>query len=154
MRNVASTGGWGLLAAAAACVLATPVAVWWLVGDLSVAAPAGAGLDYVIRPPAIDPWAERLIGVGGLLVTGLALVLLVRASRQRRFDRRWWATLLPAMGAGIVAGFGARVVTAGTIGANIGAGLTIVLGGALMAVLLLWAIGWSARLLLSRGARH
>ncbi|MEV4112224.1 hypothetical protein [Nonomuraea sp. NPDC049695] len=141
-----------LLAAAAGCVLAVPVAVWWLVGDLSAAVPPGTELDRAIRPPAVDPWAERAAGIAAALVAVGTLALLVRASRQGRFDRRWWAALLPALVAGAVTGAGWRVVTAGTLGANIGAGLTIFLGGPLVALLLLWALGWSARLLLSRRA--
>ncbi|MEQ4723134.1 hypothetical protein [Nonomuraea sp. B19D2] len=145
--------GWGLVVAAAACVLATPVVVWWLVGDLSVAAPPSTELDRAIHPPAIGEGAEHAIGIAAALVTAGTLALLVLASRRRRFDRRWWAALLPALAAGAIAGAGGRVITAGTLGANIGAGLTIILGGPLVALLLLWAIGWSLRLLLSRGSR-
>ncbi|TDD00291.1 hypothetical protein E1292_29280 [Nonomuraea deserti] len=150
MADTASPSGRSLLAAAAGCALAVPVAVWWLVGDLSASVPPGTALDHVISPPAIGPWAERAVGVAALLVTGVTTVLLVRASRRRRFDRRWWAALIPVLVAGAIAGAGWRVVTAGTVGANIGAGLTIMLGGALVALLLLWAAGWSARLLLAR----
>lgn len=135
--------------AAAGLLLATPVATWWLVGDLSATVPPGTSLDYTIRPPAIAPWAERVAGIGALLVTGAALAVLVRGARRRRFDRRWWAALLPAVAAGGLAGLGWRVMTAGTIGANVGAGLTILVGGPVVALLLLWAIGWSAHLLRS-----
>ncbi|WP_433433394.1 hypothetical protein [Nonomuraea sp. CA-141351] len=139
----------GLVVAAAGCVLAAPVVVWWLLGDLSAAAPPGTELDHAVRPPAIDPWAERAAGIAAALVAAGTLALLVRASRRRRFDRRWWAALLPALAAGAIAGAGWRVVTAGTLGANIGAGLTILLGGPLVALLLLWALGWSIRLLVA-----
>jgi hypothetical protein len=150
MRDTASSRGRGLLAAAVGCLLATPVAVWWRVGDQSPTVPPGTALDYVIRPPVIDPWVERVIGIAAVLVVGGTVFLLVRGSRRGRFDRRWWAALLPALAAGIVAGLGGRVVTAGTIGANIGGGLVIIVGGPLVALLLLWSAGWSARLLLSR----
>ncbi|QFY12251.1 hypothetical protein GBF35_41875 [Nonomuraea phyllanthi] len=136
--------------AAAGCLIATPVAVWWLVGDLSAAVPPGTALDRAIRPPAIDPWAERAAGIAAVLVVAGTAALLVRASHRRRFDRRWWAALLPALAAGALAGAGWRVMTAGTLGANIGAGLTIILGGPLVALLLLWSLGWSAHLLRSR----
>ncbi|MEU6715087.1 hypothetical protein ABZ897_26790 [Nonomuraea sp. NPDC046802] len=142
----------GLLTAAIACVVATPVAVWWLVGDLSAPVPAGAPLDYTLRPPALPAWAEWVIGIVAVLVTGVSLVLLVRASRRSRFDPRWWAALVPALTAGALAGLGWRVVTAGTIGPNIGAGLALMLGVPFVALLLLWAIGWSAHLLRSRRA--
>ncbi|MEO3801161.1 hypothetical protein [Nonomuraea sp. B1E8] len=152
MGDTASPSGRGLLAAAAGCALAVPVAVWWLVGDLSADVPPGTALDHLISPPGLGPWAERAVGLGALVVAGVTAALLVRASRRRRFDRRWWAALIPVLVAGAVVGAGWRVVTAGTVGANIGAGLTIMLGGALVALLLLWAAGWSARLLLSRRA--
>lgn len=43
--------------------------------------------------------------------------------------------------AGLLVGVGWRVLTAGVIGANIGAGLVIVFGGPVVAGLLLWALG-------------
>jgi hypothetical protein len=128
---------------------ATPVAVWWLVGDLSAAVPAGTALDHLIRPPAVDPGAERVIGIASVVLAGLTLALLAWASRRHRFDRRWWAALLPALAGVAIAGLGWRVATAGTIGPNIGAGLMIFIGGPVVGVLLLWAVGWSVRLLLS-----
>jgi hypothetical protein len=144
------TGGMrGLAAAAAGCAVAVPVAVWWLVGDLSSPVPPGTDYDYMVRPPAISPGVELAIGAGALTVAGGTLALLVWASARRRFDRRWWGALLPVLAAGAVAGFGWRVVTAGTIGPNIGGGLTLLVGGAVVAVLLLWAAIWSFRLLRS-----
>ncbi|MBB5084911.1 hypothetical protein [Nonomuraea endophytica] len=140
----------GLAIAATGCVLATPVAVWWLVGDLSVDVPQGTGLDYAFRPPDVDPVVERVAGIGAVVVVVLTLGVLIWAARGRRFDGRWWAALVPALVAGAIVGAGARVVTAGTIGANIGAGLTLVGGGVVVGLLLLWSAGWSARLLLTR----
>ncbi|MFI6498209.1 hypothetical protein [Nonomuraea typhae] len=137
-------------AAAAGCILATPVAAWWLVGDLSATAPPGAELDYAVRPPDLGAGVERAAGLVAVLVVAGTLVFLIWSARRGRLDGRWWAALVPALAAGALAGAGARVVTAGTIGANIGAGLTVAGGGALVAVLLLWAAGWSLRILLTR----
>jgi hypothetical protein len=148
-KAASRSGRQGLLLAAVACVLATPVAAWWLTGDLSEPLPPGTAPDHLIRPPSMDPPVERVVGLGSVAVAGGTLALLLRASRYRWFDRRWWAALLPAMGVGALAGLGCRVATAAVIGANIGAGLMLMLAGPLVALLLLWIVSWSVHILRS-----
>ncbi|RBQ21378.1 hypothetical protein DP939_01280 [Spongiactinospora rosea] len=140
----------GLVLAAAGCVPAVALTVWWLVGDLSADVPPGAPLDHSVRPPDLAPWAETAIGAGALVVAAGTLAVLVRASARRGFDRRWWATLVPLLAAAALTGFGWRVVTAGSVGANVGAGLVVIVGGPVVALLVLWSAGWSIRLLLAR----
>ncbi|PNG16050.1 hypothetical protein, partial [Streptomyces cahuitamycinicus] len=58
-------------------------------------------------------------------------------------DRRWWGVLGPLVVLGLMAGVGWRILTAGGIGANIGAGLLIIFGTPVAAGLLLWALAWA-----------
>ncbi|NHO83155.1 hypothetical protein [Micromonospora sp. CMU55-4] len=62
--------------------------------------------------------------------------------------------LLPLGGAGVVVGFAWRVLTAGGFGANIGAGLTIIFGGPLLAVPLTAAAVAALQLHLTRARRN
>jgi hypothetical protein len=141
--------------AAAGLVLATPVATWWLVGDRSGTS-AGTELDYAVRPVEADPATQRLVGVVSVLVFVGTALLLVWASRRRLFDPRWWSAIVPMLVAGVIVGAGWRVVTAGAVGANIGAGLVVLFGAPVVAALVLWTVLRSLYLVRSnrRGVRH
>ncbi|MGH3738376.1 MAG: hypothetical protein ACRDT6_22635 [Micromonosporaceae bacterium] len=136
------------LLAAAALLLAVPVATWWLVGDLSEV-PESADPDYLVRPWQLGA-LEPVLGALGLTVVLLTGAWLVR--RAHRFDQRWWLVWCALLLAGLVVGFGWRVVTAASIGANIGAGLVLLFGTPFLGVLLLWSVAWSVYLVL-RGRR-
>jgi hypothetical protein len=125
--------------AAVLLVLSTPVATWWLIGDQSTV-PAGAEPDYAIRPWNISPAAAGTAGITSLLLATAMTVLIARATALRKLDRRWWAVLIPLLVAGILAGAGWRVMTAGGIGANIGAGLYVMFVGPIFAGLVAWAV--------------
>ncbi len=116
-----------LLPAAVGLVLATPVVTWWLVGPLNTA-PARIGLDYAFRPWPISPAMARAAGITAAVLA------------------RWWAVLLPLLAAGFIAGAGWRVMTAGVLGSNIGAGFVVLFGGPLVAILVAWALGYSFHL--------
>ncbi len=137
---------WTVRLAGLALALATPVATWWAIGDQSTV-PASMDPDFLIRPLAIGAHIEFLVGVGALLVAVVASATLLWASRTRWLDQRWWFVLLPLLAAGLLVGAGWRVMTAGVIGANIGAGLVVLFGGPLLTGLLLWAAGWSIYLM-------
>lgn len=133
-------------------VLATPVAVWWLVGDLTDGrarrlAAEGVALDYAVRPVSLGPAGDRIVGVLACVAAVLALGVLVRATAVRRLDAGWWTVLAPLVAAGALVGFAGRVVTAGGVGANIGAGLMVLAGGPALVVLLVVAAvaGWRRR---------
>ena len=49
----------------------------------------------------------------------------------------------PLVALGLMAGVGWRILTAGGIGANIGAGLLIIFGTPIAAGLLLWSLAWT-----------
>ena len=117
-------------------VCATPVAVWWAVGDWSLDA---SELDYAVRPFALSGAAQTAIGVVASLLTTVAGVALWRRGALRR-DRRWFGVLFPLLVIGVLAAVGWRIVTAGVIGANIGAGFVIIFGVPLAAVVIMWAV--------------
>ena len=138
-------------AAAAGLVLAVPVLTWWLVGPLASAL-ARVGLDYAFRPWPVSPAAARGAGVASEVLAAVSLAVLVWATARRLFDARWWAVLVPLAAAGFIAGAGWRVMTAGVIGTNIGAGFVILLGGPVVLILVAWALGYSV-FLARRGRR-
>jgi len=115
-----------------ALIVAVPVATWWAVGDLSTDLPDP---DYQIRPVAIGDTTEQVAGVSAAVLAVAAVVALIHAGRAGRFDRRWWPVLVELMVAGTLCGAGWRVLTAGVIGANIGAGLVLWVGAPIVAAL-------------------
>jgi hypothetical protein len=129
------------LAFAAAVVLwvGVTVATWWLVGDQSSTTPDNA--DYAIRPP-FHPSApvERILGVGSAALGIVAGLWLIWASLGHGFDPAWWSVVGPSLLLGMLLALGWRVFTAGVIGANIGAGLFMMLAGPVILVLLAWVI--------------
>ncbi|TYB35484.1 hypothetical protein FXF50_23955 [Micromonospora sp. AP08] len=151
--------GMSIPTAALVLILATPVASWGLIGDLTneearQLAAEGVELDYAIRPVSLGPVGDRIVGVLACIGVIGALALLVRDTYTCRLDSRWWRVLLPLVGAGVVVGFTWRVLTAGGIGANIGAGLIIIFGGPLLAVLLIAAAVAALHLHLTRARRN
>ncbi|MBF9132094.1 hypothetical protein I0C86_24485 [Plantactinospora sp. S1510] len=137
--------------AVAGLVIAAPVLTWWLVGDRSTV-PAGADPDYAFQPLDVGPGLTRAAGIGSAVVAVVALLTLVRATRRNRLDPHWWGVVVPLLTAGVLVGSGWRLMTAGVIGANIGAGLTVLLGGPVVAALLIWATCY-ATCLSRRGRR-
>ena len=131
-----------LLSAAVTLALATPIATWWLVGPLKTA-PARVGLDYAFRPWPISPVAATATGIAAAMLAVMSLALLIWATARHRLDARWWRVLIPLLVAFFIAGAGWRVLTAGVLGSNIGAGIVIVIGGPLVLVLVAWALGYA-----------
>ncbi|MER8231238.1 hypothetical protein [Streptomyces sp. NPDC094049] len=113
------------IAAGTALVIAAPVALWGLMGQQDSEGFARSELTYSVEPyRALEGWATG-IGVAALLLTTVATVLLVHAGRARTMAPHRWLVLLPLIAAGLFAAWGHRVLTAGEIGANIGAGLVL-----------------------------
>jgi hypothetical protein len=142
---------WAVVASALILVLAMPVAAWWLVGDQSTV-PVSMDPDYAFRPWRIGPMAARAAGIGSVAADGVAAAVLLGVTLRGRLDVRWWAVLVPLLTAGFIAGAGWRVLTAGVIGANIGAGLVVMVGGPIVLGLLIWALVFSVHLSRSGGA--
>jgi hypothetical protein len=78
---------------------------------------------------------EQVAGVSAAVLAAAAVVALMHAGRAGRFDRRWWPVLVELMLAGALCGAGWRILTAGVIGANIGAGLVLWVGAPIVAAL-------------------
>jgi hypothetical protein len=138
---------WLVLAGAVALVLAVPVAAWWRVGDRYSTLYPSPISSSVIRPFPVSPAAERAAGRAAVLAAIVAATWLTWASLRHDFDLRWWSVLGPLLPAGILAGFGWRVLTARMDGANIGAGCVIMSVGPAVAALLGWAVTRSLTLL-------
>jgi len=128
--------------------LAAAAVTWWAVGDLSYTGPSsfGPGLDHLIPPPDISPAAEQLIGTVAAAAGAAACGVLLRPGSSPRKDLRWLAVVLPLLAAAVLLGWGWRVLTAGVIGANIGAGLAVAFGGPLVVAALLWSLIYSKQL--------
>lgn len=107
------------MAIAAALVLATPLAVWGLVGDLSET--RFDDLDYLLKVPQPPRALELVAGAVALATMVASVVALVGAG----VGRRWSATVVLLCVAGALLAYSGRVITAGVIGANIGAGLVM-----------------------------
>jgi hypothetical protein len=138
---------WLVLAGAIALVLAVPVAAWWRIGDRYSTLYLSPISSSVIPPFPVSPAAERAAGRGAVLAGIVAVMWLTWASLRHEFDLRWWSVLGPLLPAGILAGFGWRVLTARMDGANIGAGCVILSVGPAVAAALGWAVTRSVTLL-------
>ena len=84
-------------------------------------------------------WVVLTLGPIALVAAAVALGALVFAAAKGVIDRRWLQIVVALMIAGfLLAAFG-RVATAGSIGANIGAGLALMLVP-VAAILIVWAV--------------
>ncbi|MDQ3570584.1 MAG: hypothetical protein M3396_08185 [Actinomycetota bacterium] len=118
-------------------VVAFPVAVAWVIGDLSTTDDPRP--DYAIRPPDIPPAMEHALGAFSLVAVVASTAALVWAWRREPPRPGWLSVLVPLVVAGAIAGLGWRVMTAGVIGANIGAGLTVLFGTPVVIALIILA---------------
>lgn len=109
----------------AALLVAGSVASWWLIGDQSSSVPPRTKLDHLVRPPEIPPAVERIAGVGGCVAVLAGVVSVQWAIFRHGLARRWNLALAGVLGCAAFLGFAGRTVTAGVIGANIGAGLVM-----------------------------
>lgn len=135
--------------AAVGLVLACPIWVWWAVGQLDA---DFDDLDYYMRPPELPPGLEPALGLSGMIVTLVCAGVLLVATWLEWFDWRWWQVIGPLVLAGIGTGVGWRILTAGGIGANLGAGFVMLFGLPTLIATLAWAVLRSVQLI--RDARR
>lgn len=128
--------------------VAAAVGTWGLVGPQRAAVhdPSGQGVvdderDYVLRAPDVDPDVERAVGTVALAVAVAVAVVALRPSSAAPAATARAVAVVTALLAGVIVGGGGRIVTAGVIGANIGAGLVLLVGLPVAAVLLVVAVG-------------
>jgi hypothetical protein len=131
----------GMLSAGAALVLGVPVAAWGLMGQQNYDGLPASELDYAYQPWDIGDGVAAGVGGLALVLAGIGAAVLVRGARRGAVDRRWWGVLGPLVVVGLMAGVGWRILTAGVVGANIGAGLLLIFGTPVAAGLVLWALG-------------
>ncbi|GGK38865.1 hypothetical protein GCM10010124_34610 [Pilimelia terevasa] len=140
-----------LVPVAVLLLVAVPVAVWGLVGDLSTyhgAEGDSLGPDRMYPPLDVSPQAARRWVTAAALAAPAAALALLWAVVTSRLDGRWLFVLLPLAAAGALAGFGHRVVTAGVIGANIGGGMVMLVLLPVACLLVAGALTTAAVLLL------
>jgi len=126
-------------------VVTLPFAAWWLIGDQSTV-PLSDDPDYTVRPPHINPSLARDVGIVSVALFVAAIAFALYATQKRWLGGRWWAVIGPLLLVGVIAAFGERLVTAGVIGANIGAGFVVFLGVPVVVAAIAWAVTWSFRL--------
>ncbi|MGA5205172.1 hypothetical protein [Streptomyces variegatus] len=140
----------GIMAAGAALVGGVPVAAWGLMGQQNHDGLPASELDYAFQPWDIGDGVAAVAGGLALVLAAAGAAVLVRSSLRGAMDRRWWGVLGPLVVLGLMAGVGWRILTAGGIGANIGAGLLIIFGTPIAAGLLLWSLAWAFWLVTQR----
>jgi hypothetical protein len=140
-----------LLLSAAVLVAAVPVAVWGLLGQDDYQGLPPSELDHAVKPLDIPAHLDLPIGLAGLVLAAAGAAVLVRGSLRGAFDRRWWQVLAPLIATGGISAWCWRVMTAGVIGANIGAGIALALATPVVFTLLVCAVARAAWLMLHRG---
>jgi hypothetical protein len=95
------------------------------------------GLDYGYGPYQVGPASGYLVGGTAAVVAAAALVALVIRTRTGAVNWRSWAAVASLAAAGAVGAGGWRIVTSGGVGANIGGGLVLLFGPAMIALLLM-----------------
>ena len=124
-------------AAATALLLATPVAVWSGVGDLDE---KGADdRDRMFEPFDLPSVVESVAGVVAVLTVVAAGVVLGLGWYRREVPQWAVQSITMVCAAGAIVGGGWRLLTATSVGANIGGGLMLVLGYPLAALLVMAA---------------
>ncbi|MFD5555803.1 hypothetical protein ACFWIA_18430 [Streptomyces sp. NPDC127068] len=132
--------------AGAALVTGAPLVLWGLMGQQNEPGSVQSELTHVMEPiRALEGWATGL-GLVALVVTGACALHLLRATLSGAWDPRRWYVLLPLAAAGLVVAWSHRVLTAGTVDANIGAGLAVFFGAPAVTGLLFWALVQAIRL--------
>jgi hypothetical protein len=88
-------------------VLATPVFVYWWIGDLSSAPASNA--DYVVRPPDWSPATVKAAALGSLSVVVVSAGLLMFAAWQRLLGWQWLGVVARLVVAGATVAVGYRM---------------------------------------------
>ncbi len=120
--------------AALALVGAAPFAVWFLVGQIR----EWNGIDYIFRVTQLSRTVELALGSVSLGVVAIAAVAMWHT--RDRLSGGWWRVYVRLLVSGVLLALGARVVTAASVGANIGGGFILLAGLPLVLYLLRGAL--------------
>jgi len=115
-----------LLIGVVVVLLTSASTAWWLVGDLSET--TTGSVTHIVAPLDISSSAARAIGIGSLAMGGIAAAGVLFGSAIRRSEPGWRLVVALVVVVGIILGYGWRILTAGTAGANQGAGLIVLVG--------------------------
>ncbi len=113
-------------------VVAVAVATWFLIGYLS----EEGGTDHIVEIPQLGRPVEIFLGAAAALIALRAGWRFFGPSRSWLIDEGWWRVYVRLLGCGVFLAAGARIVTAGSSGANIGGGMLLLVGPLLL--LYLW----------------
>ncbi len=124
-------------------VLAVPATTYWLIGDQSPDDVAVEDLNYYWHPP---DWSEHTVASVGRACGVLLLIsiaVLAFAARKRWMHPAWLYVVGCLIAAGFVLGVSYRMLTAGGVGALIGAQfvppfVVIVIVGVVGGAFLIW----------------
>lgn len=103
-------------------------------GDLS----ENGGYLRIVESPPVPPIVEHGLGLAALCTVVFGLAMLMSNKDERDRERRWRSVFGAFFAAGVLAGFGLRLLAASTVGANIGRGLFLYYGVPTAGGLALW----------------
>lgn len=126
----------------AALVVSAPIAAWWAIGDLSEEVHPDLA-TYVVSPPNLDSPVELALGAGATTTLLGAVVVLALATRRGAVASHWWSVVTPLVALGVVGATSYRILTAAVHGANIGAGMVMLIAPLVVVGLLVTSfLGW------------
>ena len=118
-----------------ACLLAVPVATWFLLGDMS----EPGGMDRIYSAPDAPRPVEIFLGAMAAGALAVGLMFLIPRTRHSA-ERAWWPVFGVLAVVGFLLAYGLRIMPARVGGANIGGGLFLMFGLPTLAVLVAWAL--------------
>ncbi|HEX2132218.1 MAG TPA: hypothetical protein VHH15_11715 [Actinophytocola sp.] len=127
------------LVAAAVLLVASPVVAWVVVGNQDSPGYRPEELSYTVRFE-VSPAVAAVAGITATALLVLTVAALAVLTARGNVAAAWWHVFVPVVVAGALVGAGWRVITAGTIGANIGTGLVVFFGGPVVLALLAYAV--------------
>jgi hypothetical protein len=119
VERVTGKRRWHLVAATA--VGAAAVSTWLVVGRLA----ERGGTDYILRVPQMYRPAEVVLGAAAASVVIGAAAYCWRNHRDSLVGEGWWRVYGRLLGVCVIGALGVRIVTAASVGANIGGGMIL-----------------------------
>ena len=134
-----------------AAVAAMPLAAWWLIGDQSETSLRPRDqLDYIWQAPDVSQTLTTIAGAVTLATVAIGVVGYVVAAKRRLIDTRWLLVLAASLIAGALLAAIGRILTAGSVGANIGGGIALLFGLPIVGLLIGYALLQGIGLIVSR----
>ena len=134
-----------------AAVAAMPLAAWWLIGDQSeTSLRLRDQLDYIWQAPDVSQTLTSIVGAVALATVAIGVVGYVVAAKRRLIDTRWLLVLAASLIAGALLAAIGRILTAGSVGANIGGGIALLFGLPIVGLLIGYALLQGIGLIVSR----